>query len=181
MTEKVVDTDPQLIVWSMKEGKITEINYSGKLWIPKPEKRTVADTTIGRICSNCRKDKPLTEFATNTGRPSGHQSMCRDCYKEYNRPKHPIETPLTKVCTQCKTEKPSDQFYSDRTKKDGLCCECKECKREHNKISSTKYREKHREKNTRKISEGELPLTTSSTKDRRSIKDHWPLFKLNKK
>lgn len=47
-----------------------------------------------KICPKCKKEKSITEFSKNRGRPDGLYFWCKDCWKEYreNRSKKIKET-----------------------------------------------------------------------------------------
>lgn len=41
-------------------------------------------TTGNKICSTCRKVKPVTAFHRHKGKPDGRQTVCKDCKIAYN-------------------------------------------------------------------------------------------------
>lgn len=79
--------------------------------------------TKTKICSKCKKEKPLSEFHKDPRGKDGYRSTCKECrsYKERDDIK-------TKICSKCKKEKPLSEFHKDRYSKDGHNAKCKECR-----------------------------------------------------
>lgn len=36
-------------------------------------------------CYNCKKNKDVSNFSKNSSRPTGYNSQCKECHKEYRR------------------------------------------------------------------------------------------------
>lgn len=111
-----------------------------------------------KICTNCKKEKPKTEFHISNVDPTGLAGICKDCKREYNksirpilyesnkricqkyksRPDEEILNPSQKSCYKCGKSKSKENFYTCRSRKSGLSDACKEC--------TLKYRNENIEK-----------------------------------
>ena len=91
-----------------------------------------------KMCSTCRKEKPLTNFHQNKSRKDGLEIRCKDCRHEikmnggkYKEEK--IETPQNKICPQCNIDKLAIEYWKNTCRKDGLNNICKTCSKEQDK------------------------------------------------
>ena len=95
---------------------------------------------LTKRCSQCGKEKPLTEFYTRRKGdkllPLAHCKQCHDDYarkkREEYRKAHPL--PVYPVgyqrCCVCHEVKPYSEFHRNRSRKNGVHIECKACVRE---------------------------------------------------
>lgn len=80
-----------------------------------------------RRCAACKLPKPLSEYAVNSGSPTGLHHTCRECVAEQARQD---STPLGKRCTKCDLIKPLDQFWRRKDRPDGpggRTPKCRDC------------------------------------------------------
>ena len=107
---------------------------------------TEEDTTvISRVCTKCKKDKPLDEFYNTKYGLYGKLAKCIECCKEdgklerakrkKNKPEQYIPKDMQK-CTGCKKIKPVSEYHKNSYAVQGISCRCKECV---NKKSKTIY------------------------------------------
>lgn len=105
-----------------------------------------------KMCSYCKRLKPVTEYHKNGGLNDGLSCYCKTCYqwlskvrreylREVNKSKGDTVLEQTKRCSKCGQTKPGTEFYRNSCVRDGLSNYCITCNREYNR----KYREKHGE------------------------------------
>lgn len=128
---------------------------------------------ITKICTKCKKEKPLSEFNKQKGGKYGVRGQCKKCFHKYvksyrdrnkkrNRKKVKAysQKVVTKICPKCKIEKPLSEFYEDNSRKLGVRCYCKLCIIEIRKIKYQKNPKRYKEyvrnynlKNRKKLKE----------------------------
>ena len=90
-----------------------------------------------KVCTNCNKSKPLTEYHKDKSTADGFRQICKSCrsninkhYRDNNRQinanKIYSENDV-KSCNKCKQQKLYTEFYKYVTKKLGLESYCKQC------------------------------------------------------
>jgi len=88
---------------------------------------------MGKVCSKCKQDKPLEEFAKWSQGKDGKNCYCRVCIRELRKlrnnklaEKELLPTLSSKVCHECKQEKVIEEFYriSDRRNGSSYCKDC---------------------------------------------------------
>lgn len=99
-------------------------------------------------CTKCNQIKSLSEFHKNKSYKDGHQSWCKECYKEYSKQNYTRKTPEKpncpdsyKYCSNCGKIKPLFEFNKNKSRKDGCGCCCKECSNLYYKENKQKVRE----------------------------------------
>lgn len=102
-----------------------------------------------KVCRNCGRELPLTDFYTQVTAKDGHRNVCKHCYIErklqlrsknpYHKVKHRTEMHEMKTCTECGRTLPETEFT------DSTGSRCREC-REKNREYQRRYREANREK-----------------------------------
>ena len=63
-----------------------------------------------KVCSRCKKEKPLQAFHKRPGSACGVRSECKVCRSAARRTR-PVHPPGMKGCPRCSTVKPLSQFY----------------------------------------------------------------------
>lgn len=121
--------------------------------MPSPESTVVS---IGRVCTKCGLDKPLSQFFVRPNRKAGYHSSCKECFNEVRRVskakkkpprvtiKHATlvtETSIRK-CFRCKVEQPIQNFHKLQSGPGGWGTRCKSC----SKDVAKKHWETHRHK-----------------------------------
>ena len=103
--------DPRSSSRRTLKKKIEEFEIDTSHFLKKKYNRTYNGKT--QICSNCKKEKSLSEFYVRSKNKSGVQSMCKDCVKEkYNKNRQKkalnIKLKLVKMmggkCSECGIE-----------------------------------------------------------------------------
>lgn len=100
--------------------------------------RTPRKNVTYKVCRECQKVKPASEFYVRKENKDGLFHSCKECMdKRTNRNNHKkqaerrreklIEQGATKVCTKCGQEKSVEDFGKNSKKKDGLSDICKHC------------------------------------------------------
>ncbi len=97
-------------------------------------------------CSNCKTEKPISEYYNANNTKYGKQGMCIPCYKAYfkawraSRNDKPQSVHVdSKVCLDCGLERPISQFGKKSTSLDKHNIYCKECWRQRCKGAQRKY------------------------------------------
>ncbi len=85
-----------------------------------------------KVCSNCKIEKPLTDFHKRKAGKYGRNSQCRKCIllkgKNYRRNKPLIQSDISeKKCSMCGIIKSVTEYYKSKFG-DGYRAYCKECK-----------------------------------------------------
>lgn len=83
-----------------------------------------------KVCSQCHKEKPLTEFYRQSNLPDGHKKLCKACCKNTLHIDNIVQLPLcfeVKQCNKCLEMKPLDQFAIQKEGKMGRASYCKDC------------------------------------------------------
>lgn len=86
----------------------------------------------GRQCSRCKAFKPWAEFARNKHGTRGHQSWCRDCFREHTGSQKNREYLINEVgreCSECGQFKPWSEFHKRNNLTTGHAAHCKICRR----------------------------------------------------
>jgi hypothetical protein len=95
-----------------------------------------------KICSKCKKEKDVGEFAPSKRTIKG--TWCRQCHTEYYRKKLNVKSPRvdnndgTRKCQKCKETKDLELFSKNKKCKLGRERTCKEC--------TNRSRDKNRDK-----------------------------------
>jgi hypothetical protein len=96
-------------------------------------------------CSECKKEKSLTEFHKNKFFTDGFAYTCKQCKASYRlahrikNKSQPVDT--HKVCIKCGQDKQSSEFIKNRGLAGGLVARCKACSKHKVKIFGTDYDE----------------------------------------
>lgn len=99
--------------------------------------------TAEKICSECKKAKPLDEFPKD---PSGkHGCLCRSCAAQYAREWRREYYRTEKRCSRCKEVKPIGEFTKDKSCKDGKRVYCRLCWNEYKREWIKEHPKQHRE------------------------------------
>ena len=89
-------------------------------------------------CSQCGKEKPISEFYLRYGGKKGHMAHCKQCHDDYARRKReeyrkahpePVYPEGYQRCCHCHEVKPYSEYYRNRSRKNGIHAECKACER----------------------------------------------------
>jgi hypothetical protein len=85
-------------------------------------------------CSDCKQEKPHSQFNKSALKKDGIRSECKDCSRKrsvgYRERIKEVNTTLVidhKVCACCNIDKPASDFYKHIGHWDGLSHFCKEC------------------------------------------------------
>jgi prophage antirepressor-like protein len=86
-------------------------------------------------CSNCKKEKNLSEFNKCSTHMDGYSYYCRECstlkskeYKETQKNRGQVIVKTEKKCSLCKNiKKVHENFYISSTSKDGYTSKCIDC------------------------------------------------------
>lgn len=76
-----------------------------------------------KICTKCKKDKPLCDFSMDNSKKSGKRSSCKNCLKKNVK----VINIQEKKCIKCDKILNINHFSRDKNKKDGLNYYCKKC------------------------------------------------------
>ena len=102
-----------------------------------------------KLCPQCDKTLPATEFSKNLNVITGLQATCRSCTNERNKNRYKNEsktTPTKKRCPRCGQTLAASLFANTTSRRDGLFWCCRECaclitiERQY-KIDPDRYRE----------------------------------------
>src|SRR5262245_42147436 len=109
------------------------------------------DTPLKKICSQCDKEKLLTEFNRFKHGKFGREARCRACAHLDNlaRLTKRVEPLPEKTCIKCGETKPIKEFGTDKYTSDGKAARCKACKREDGAQSRVDKPGMHRAKTAR--------------------------------
>lgn len=109
------------------------------------------DWPSSKVCSQCKLDKPLTDFYKSPNGKFGTNSWCIPCDKiRYLRRRSgdpyykPRKFGNTKVCKTCNVEKLKSYFHNHEGTFDRKAQSCKSCV----KKSKKEYNDSHREENS---------------------------------
>jgi len=86
----------------------------------------------GRQCSKCLVFKPWSEFSRNKHGTMGHQSWCRDCFREHcghQKKKEYLITDIGRECSECGQFKLWSEFHGRKDLSTGRASHCKACRR----------------------------------------------------
>jgi len=75
-----------------------------------------------KICSKCKKEKPLSEFNLNNTKKDGHQGCCVLCQKEYGRSHYQKDSDRYKERARKRTKE--IRKFRDGYKEDKYCIIC---------------------------------------------------------
>ena len=87
----------------------------------------------GRQCSRCKIFRPWSEFNKNKHGTGGHQSWCRDCFREHHgrqKKKEYLITDSGRECSECGQFKLWSEFHKRRDLSAGHASQCKSCRKE---------------------------------------------------
>jgi len=107
-----------------------------------------------KMCSNCKENKPVSEFYKEKGNKDGLRKQCKGCGKksvEKNKErlfqehiKFQLENPIyIKNCCICKKEKLISEFSKNKNCKDGLSVQCKSCAKQYNLENAERLLQEH--------------------------------------
>lgn len=88
-----------------------------------------------KICSKCRRAKPISVFNRDRKQKDGMYACCKACKRQVDQRRaarhkqNPSEVPEEKLCPTCCKTKPSGDFGSAPGRPDGLKGVCTECER----------------------------------------------------
>jgi 5-methylcytosine-specific restriction endonuclease McrA len=114
---------------------------------------------ILKICTKCKKEKPIFLFGISKKYKNGICSWCKDCRSQYEKQrkiqKKIILIPREgyKFCTKCGEEKLFDEFYIRKNNKSGLSCRCKDCAIEKKQKYQSTYQKQYKENNSEYIND----------------------------
>lgn len=88
---------------------------------------------LTKICKECGRELPLSQFNKNKGMKDGHVNICKDCQRLQRQIRNksvivPAKTEGSFTCPVCKKELPIDHFNiygRSKTGRDWLCRECR--------------------------------------------------------
>jgi len=172
--------DANAEIWAMSQGQPSELKAYDRIWIPKdvtPKKIDVVQNidVAQKRCKHCGQLKPVIAFYKDKTSKDGYQRWCKDClvaYNKINRKGEKQSEVLTKKeCTHCHEVKNITEFNKDNSRATGYQSWCRECKRKNAR------KKKGKPEDFVKISDGSLPLISSGTKDKHSIRGNWNLFR----
>ena len=121
-----------------------------------------------KICSRCKKERPLSDFHKDRTAKDWLQHCCKDCTKIRNKERLQRNNELrrnrnnqpimegTKTCAICGRELPVDMFGIAKRESDGRRYECNDCRkkeREENSEYMKSYRKEYYKENKDKIKE----------------------------
>ncbi len=101
-----------------------------------------------KICTKCKKEKPVSFFGLDSTKKDKLNKWCKDCCKESkiratHRDKIQIES---KQCSKCLKEVPASGFCRNNRASDGLHSQCKKCDYQYRQENIEKTREYERNK-----------------------------------
>jgi len=103
------------------------------------------DIPTHKICTKCKKLKPISSYSKHPNSKYGLQPQCKECKSAYDKElrarKASTKKVSHKICPTCKVDKPADAYHNNKNKEDGLHYECKECR----VLSSNVYYEDNKE------------------------------------
>lgn len=89
-----------------------------------------------KVCTKCRREKPLADFAPHPITKDGRNSWCRDCARPQvaeqsrrfrSRTNNPPRMDGSKVCSACRIDTPRTEFTPNRYTPDGRHWYCRPC------------------------------------------------------
>lgn len=89
----------------------------------KKGKSKFGPNDVERVCSKCKKTKPLSEFYPSKATPLGVTCACKECHRLKYVPREK-KVRFDQRCKCCGQRKPFDKF---RTTPKGLSQKCREC------------------------------------------------------
>jgi hypothetical protein len=127
-----------------------KIELQKKNTIINKEKLKTIDKTQVKTCSNCNKEKQLSEFSISPANKTGFYSWCLICSrKKYkNQKKNIIQYTKNDVkkCTKCNTTKNIFENFRIKHSKDGYSNICKECDKKYSKSVAKELYQKKKHK-----------------------------------
>tara|TARA_R110000824_G_scaffold103417_2_gene245654 strand:- start:4798 stop:5796 length:999 start_codon:yes stop_codon:yes gene_type:complete len=101
-----------------------------------------------KICTKCKKTKPVTEFSKDKTKSSGLKSECKVCQSKYQKSRNfSIDLNLKeKECGQCHKIKSVTEFCKNKKMSDGLNYICKFCQSKIEKTNRDKINERRKER-----------------------------------
>ena len=117
----------------------SELNFVTTKTEHEPDNKTKEIKTVSKeeikpekVCTFCRKVKPLEEFNNAGDHIDGKENVCKPCRKHstalFREEKRKTEgIPSEKACTQCKQVKSLNEYYTDNEKFDKKGTKCKAC------------------------------------------------------
>jgi hypothetical protein len=127
-----------------------KIELRKKNTIINKEKLKTIDKTQIKTCSNCNKEKQLSEFSISPANKTGFYSWCLVCSrKKYkNQKKNIIQYTKNDVkkCTQCNKTKNIFENFRIKHSKDGYSNICKECDKIYSKSVAKELYQKKKHK-----------------------------------
>ncbi|MEU9123738.1 endonuclease VII domain-containing protein [Streptomyces sp. NPDC048506] len=98
--------------------------------------------SLGKWCTGCKQQLPLTSFAADKNRRDGLQVRCRGCVAQYSAARYRrrqaalgktvrerADAPAGyKQCRRCGDVKPHSEWHRNATASDGLSTRCKACR-----------------------------------------------------
>ena len=127
-----------------------KIELRKKNTIVNKEKLKTIDKTQVKTCSNCNKQKQLSEFSISPANKTGFYSWCLICSrKKYkNQKKNIIQYTKNDVkkCTKCNTTKNIFENFRIKHSKDGYSNICKECDKKYSKSVAKELYQKKKHK-----------------------------------
>lgn len=83
-------------------------------------------------CSNCREDRPLSEFSTDRSAKDRLLACCKDCDKvKRGRYREQTRTVTSKRCVSCQKTKDAAEFNKNKRQADGLATWCRLCEKDY--------------------------------------------------
>lgn len=168
------DLETRTILFNGKTGLLKDIVKAGTFTFGETVYNVVKKFPFEvKLCSQCKKEKPVSDFGKDKYRKDGLSYRCKECAKKssktYYRKK--VKRPTHKTCTKCGMTKPMDSFSNAKNGKWGHSAQCKECdskyQRNRNRRKSIVYKQK--EKGDSFFSDGRFPIVTPKGKDRKSL------------
>ena len=105
-------------------------DYKQNLILEREQDVTQDSAQIKKICTKCKKDKPLTEYCQKSYFKGGLNSQCKHCQRLYRKGKVKPQRPHKegqKACAGCGGMKDYGAFPRSRSTKDGYVHKCKAC------------------------------------------------------
>lgn len=146
-----------------------------------------------KVCTHCRKCKPLSDFHRNGNRPSGERAarggdgrrkVCAACCAEIRKPgitedrsyNEAMHSFGLKRCSACRSWEPFSCFSKNRAAKDRMCNQCKQCSKrtsaEH-KARNPDYNKEWYARNRRQRSEYGKKWAASN---RERVRQNWVIW-----
>lgn len=96
-----------------------------------------------KICKECGRELPISQFNKNSGMKDGHVNICKDCQRVQRQLRRgqiitPAMTEGTMRCPVCGQELPVDHFNVFGRSKTGRDWLCRDCRSYHSSINNNK-------------------------------------------